>query len=177
MSSSSTSRDGAGGFYDTADDAEALLRRPQDPTDNATPSGQAAAAGALLTYSALTGSSVHREAAEAALGVYALLAAEHPRFAGWGLAVAEALLDGPREVAIVGAADDAGTIALRRTALHATTPGLVLAVGDPTHLPSAPLLADRPLVEGRPAAYVCRGFVCDRPVTDAQELAAVAVTT
>ena len=48
--------DGAGGFYDTADDAEALLRRPQDPTDNATPSGQAAAAGALLTYSALTGS-------------------------------------------------------------------------------------------------------------------------
>ena len=38
--------DGVGGFYDTADDAEALLRRPQDPTDNATPSGQAAAAGA-----------------------------------------------------------------------------------------------------------------------------------
>ena len=123
--------DGAGGFYDTADDAEALLRRPQDPTDNATPSGQAAAAGALLTYSALTGSHPHREAAEAALGVYALLGAEHPRFAGWGLAVAEALLDGPREVAIVGAPEDAGTIALRRTALHATTPGLVLAVGDP----------------------------------------------
>ncbi len=162
--------DGAGGFYDTADDAEALVRRPQDPTDNATPSGQAAAAGALLTYSALTGSSVHREAAEAALGVYALLATEHPRFAGWGLAVAEAQLDGPREVAIVGAAGDPGTVALRRTALHATTPGLVLAVGDPTQQPAAPLLADRPLVDGRPAAYVCRGFVCDRPVTEAEEL-------
>jgi uncharacterized protein YyaL (SSP411 family) len=162
--------DGAGGFYDTADDAEELLRRPQDPTDNATPSGQAATAGALLTYAALTGSLVHREAAEAALGVYALLGAEHPRFAGWGLAVAEALLDGPREVAVVGAPEDHRTIALRRTALHATTPGLVVAVGDPEHPPTAPLLADRPLIDGRPAAYVCRGFVCERPVTDPTEL-------
>ena len=162
--------DGSGGFYDTADDAETLLRRPQDPTDNATPSGQAAAAGALLTYSALTGSHAHRVAAEAALGVYARLGAEHPRFAGWGLAVAEALIDGPREVAIVGTPHDPGTIALRRTALHASTPGLVLAVGDPEQAPTAPLLADRPLVGGRAAAYVCRGFVCDRPVTEAPDL-------
>ncbi|MEO5875838.1 MAG: thioredoxin domain-containing protein, partial [Streptosporangiaceae bacterium] len=28
--------DGTGGFFDTADDAEQLFRRPQDPTDNAT---------------------------------------------------------------------------------------------------------------------------------------------
>lgn len=60
--------DGEGGFYDTADDAERLFRRPQDPTDNATPSGQFAAAGALLSFSALTGSDRHREAARAALG-------------------------------------------------------------------------------------------------------------
>jgi uncharacterized protein YyaL (SSP411 family) len=140
--------DGSGGFYDTADDAEALLRRPQDPTDNATPSGQAAAAGALLTYAALTGSHIHREAAEAALGVYTLLAAEHPRFAGWGLAVSEALLDGPREVAIVGSSADVAMLGLRRTALHASTPGLVLAVGEPGQPPSAPLLADRPLTSG-----------------------------
>ena len=33
-----------------------------------------------------------------------------------------------------------------------------------------PLLADRPLVDGGPAAYVCRGFVCDRPVTHPDEL-------
>jgi uncharacterized protein len=163
--------DGDGGFHDTADDAEALLRRPKDPTDNATPSGQAAAAGALLTYAALTGSHRHRAAAEEALGVYAVLGPEHPRFAGWGLAVAEALLDGPREVAVVGPAADASTIALRRTALHASTPGLVIAVGDPADPPSSPLLADRPLVDGRAAAYVCRGFVCDRPVTSADELA------
>ncbi|HZC26596.1 MAG TPA: hypothetical protein VE287_06200, partial [Actinopolymorphaceae bacterium] len=34
-----------------------------------------------------------------------------------------------------------------------------------------PLLAHRGLVDGRPAAYVCRNFVCDRPVIDPAELA------
>jgi uncharacterized protein YyaL (SSP411 family) len=166
--------DGAGGFYDTASDAAALVRRPQDPTDNATPSGQSAAAGALLTYAAYTGSDRHRSAAEAALGVTGVLVAEHPRFAGWGMAVAEALADGPREIAVVGAEDDLGTAALRRTALRATAPGAVVAVGEPGDAETAatvPLLADRPLVDGRSAAYVCRHFVCQAPVTDPDALA------
>ncbi|MGH3425381.1 MAG: thioredoxin domain-containing protein, partial [Nocardioidaceae bacterium] len=83
--------DGRGGLYDTADDAERLVRRPQDPTDNASPSGQFAAAGALLSYAALTGSARHREAAEGVLGTVTALADRVPRFVGWGLAVAEAL--------------------------------------------------------------------------------------
>ncbi|MBD0689409.1 thioredoxin domain-containing protein, partial [Streptomyces sp. CBMA123] len=87
----------SGALYDTADDAEELIRRPQDPTDNATPSGWTAAAGALLGYAAYTGSDRHRTAAERALGIVGALAGRAPRFIGWGLAVAEALLDGPRE--------------------------------------------------------------------------------
>ncbi|MDP9418476.1 MAG: thioredoxin domain-containing protein, partial [Actinomycetota bacterium] len=125
-------RDG-GGFFDTADDQTdvriAMVRRPHDPTDGATPSGQSAAAGALLTYSAYTGSSEHRDAAEHALHVVSLLAPGAARFAGWGLAVAEALVDGPREVAVVGRLDDPVTRALRRTALLGTAPGVVVAVG------------------------------------------------
>ena len=127
--------DAAGGFFDTADDRAdprlAAMRRPQDPTDNATPSGQAAAAGALLTYAAYTGSPRHREAAERALAVYAPLAAGHARFAGWGLAVAEALADGPREVAVVGPAADPATVRLHRVALLGTAPGAAVAVGGP----------------------------------------------
>ena len=163
--------DGAGGFYDTADDAEVLLRRPQDPTDNATPSGQAAAAGALLRYAAYTGSGEHRVAAERALAPYATLARRYPRFAGWGLAVAEAALDGPREVAIVGPSGDPTTAVLVRTAARGTAPGLVVAVGDPTEPSGVPLLRQRPLVDGQPAAYVCRGFVCDAPTTEPAVLA------
>lgn len=160
----------SGALYDTADDAEELIRRPQDPTDNATPSGWTAAAGALLTYAAYTGSDRHRTAAERALGVVGALAGRAPRFIGWGLAVAEALLDGPREVAVVGPDGDPATAALRRAALLGTAPGAVVAVGAPGE-PEVPLLADRPLVGGAPAAYVCRHFACDAPTTDPAALA------
>jgi len=163
--------DGQGGFFDTADDAERLVRRPQDATDNAAPAGQTAVAGALLSYAAYTGSAGHRDAAEDALGVVRVLAVRYPRFVGWGLAVAEALIDGPREVAVVGPAGDPVTAALRRTALLGTAPGAVVAVGDPDRAGSVQLLADRPLVEGRPAAYVCRRFVCDAPTTEPSRLA------
>lgn len=159
-----------GSLYDTADDAEALFRRPQDPTDNAVPSGWTAAAGALLSYGALTGSGPHREAAEQALGVVKALSARVPRFIGWGLAVAEAVLDGPREVAVVGSYDDEATRELHRTALLGTAPGTVVAVGDPGSDEVA-LLKDRPLLNGRPAAYVCRNFTCERPTGDPGELA------
>ncbi|WP_369261602.1 thioredoxin domain-containing protein [Streptomyces sp. R35] len=159
----------SGALYDTAGDAEQLIRRPQDPTDNATPSGWSAAAGALLSYAAQTGAQPHRTAAERALGVVKALGPRAPRFIGWGLAVAEALLDGPREVAIVGPGDDPATKALHRTALLATAPGAVVAVGAPES-DELPLLSGRPLVNGKPAAYVCRNFTCDTPTTDPDRL-------
>ncbi|MFI5678845.1 thioredoxin domain-containing protein [Streptomyces cellulosae] len=162
--------DDSGSLYDTASDAERLIRRPQDPTDNATPSGWSAAAGALLSYAAHTASERHRTAAEKALGVVKALGPRVPRFIGWGLAVAEALLDGPREVAVVGPAPaDAGTRALHRTALLGTAPGAVVAVGTPDG-DEFPLLADRPLSGGEPTAYVCRNFTCDAPTTDPERL-------
>ena len=147
--------DGDGGFYDTADDAERLVRRPRDPTDNATPSGLAALAGALVTHAALTGDANHRDAAERALGTVASVVARFPRFAGWAAATGEALAAGPLEVAVVGAPE------LARIARLATSPGaVVVAEGE------SPLLADRPAG----AAYVCQQFVCDAPTTDAEAL-------
>ncbi|HVF06225.1 MAG TPA: thioredoxin domain-containing protein [Frankiaceae bacterium] len=146
-----------GGFYDTADDAEALVRRPQDPTDNATPAGSSAAAGALLSYAALSGSDRHRTAAERALAAITPLLSRHARFVGHAAAVAEALVAGPAEVAVIGDSDE-----LLRAAWLATSPGAVVAFG----AGDVPLLRDRPLVGGRAAAYVCRGFACSAPVTE-----------
>jgi uncharacterized protein YyaL (SSP411 family) len=169
--------DGQGGFYDTAADGEALIFRPADPADNATPSGTFAVAGALLSYSALAGSARHREAAEDALGVLSGIAARYPRAAGAGLSVGEAILAGPAEIAVVGGLDDDRTRALHQTALRAAPPGAVLALGDGSQpldsTDGVPLLGGRGLVDGTPAAYVCRQFTCQAPVTTPEQLRAV----
>jgi uncharacterized protein YyaL (SSP411 family) len=122
--------DGGGTFYDTADDGEALIYRPADPLDGPTPSGTFAIAGALLGYGALTGPARHREAALAALGVLGPIAPQYPRPAGAGLAVAEAVVAGPAEIAVVGQPGDPRTAALHTTALLAAPPGAVIALGD-----------------------------------------------
>ena len=143
--------DGSGGFFDTADDAQQLVRRPQDPTDGATPSGFSSVAAALMTSAALTGRADHRDAASRALGTVAPLVERFPRFAGWSAAAAEALLAGPLEIAVVDAPE------LAAVARLATSPGAVVLTGG-----DSPLLDDRPAA----AAYVCQGFVCDAPVAD-----------
>jgi uncharacterized protein len=161
--------DGGGGFYDTAADGEQLLFRPADPTDNATPSGTFAAADALLSYGALTGSERYRDAAVAALAVVPPIASRYPRAAGTGLAGAEALLAGPAEIAIVGPDDDPRTRDLLRAALHLAPSGAVFALGTGPSA-SVPLLAGRGPLAGAPAAYVCRNFTCKAPVTRPAEL-------
>jgi len=163
-----------GSYFDTADDAESLLHRPRDITDGATPSGSSALAGALLTASVLAPperAARYGEASAAAVTAVGALAGRHPRFAGNWLAVAEAALCGPLQVAVVGAADDPRRAELTRVARHAAPGGSVVLAGAPDE-PGVPLLADRPLVSGGAGAYVCRGFVCDRPVTTEPELAA-----
>jgi uncharacterized protein len=171
--------DGGGGFYDTPDDGEPLLYRPADPADGPTPSGTFAAAGALLGYAALTGSARHREAAAAALGVLAPIASRFPRAAGAGLGVAEALIAGPAEIAVVGPPGDPRTAALHRAALLAAPPGAVIAAGDGTAAAgtpagdAVPLLRGRSLAGGYPTVYVCRNFTCRMPISDLMELRGV----
>ncbi|SCL27937.1 hypothetical protein GA0070616_3597 [Micromonospora nigra] len=158
-----------GGFYDTADDAERLVTRPADPTDNATPSGRSAIVAALVAYAALSGETRYREAAEAALSTVAPIVGRHARFTGYAATTGEALLSGPYEIAVVSA-DPAGDPLVAAAHRHAP-PGAVLVVGEPDR-PGVPLLADRPMRDGRSTAYVCRGFACQRPVTTVDELVA-----
>ena len=158
---------GNGGFYDTADDAERLVARPADPTDNATPSGLSSMVAALVAYAALAGQPRYREAAELALATVAPLIERYPRFAGYAAAVGEALLSGPYEIAIVTAEPDRDP--LLETARRHAPPGAVIVAGAPDQ-PGVPLLAGRSMLDGASTAYVCRGFVCDRPVTSAEDL-------
>ncbi|WP_300009126.1 thioredoxin domain-containing protein [Pseudonocardia sp.] len=162
---------GDGMFFDTADDAEALLHRPREITDNASPCGSSALVNALVTASVLVADGGrYRDAAEAAMRGAGTLMEKHPRFAGHWLTAAEAAVRGPLQVAVTGA-DDPARATLLAHARHVAAGGTVVVAGEPD-APGVPLLADRPLVAGAAAAYVCRGFVCDRPVTTVEELTA-----
>src|SRR5262249_40678842 len=71
----------------------------------------------------------HREAALAALGAVGPIAPQYPRAAGAGLAVAEAVVAGPAEIAVVGPPGDPRTAALHTTALLGAPRGAGIAPG------------------------------------------------
>jgi hypothetical protein len=164
--------DPAGGFFDTASDHERLITRPKDPQDNAVPSGGAMATTVLLRLAAWTGEGRYRDAAERAIGTVTPFLARYPTgFAQWLVAASLAASD-VVEVAIVGDPADAATRQVLGPVWSAWRPAQVLAVAGPAAIASSavPLLHDRVAQNGRPTAYVCRGFVCDLPVTTADAL-------
>ena len=156
-----------GGFFDTADDHERLVTRPKDVQDNAVPSGNAMAARVLLRLAAWTGAGEYRAAGERALRSVVPYVARYPTgFAQW-LSAMDLALGPVVEVAVVGAADDPATAALVAEVRRGWHPNQVVALAADPGTSTVPLLADRVALDGRPTAYVCRGFVCRLPVTDA----------
>ncbi|NLF01694.1 MAG: thioredoxin domain-containing protein, partial [Anaerolineales bacterium] len=160
-----------GGFYDTSDDHEALITRLRDLQDNATPSGSAMAATVLLRLSSLAGDLGYADIADRLLGQMQPAVGQYPlAFSQWLQALSYALAE-PWEVAIVGDPADASTRALLAASREGYRPFQVVACGAPGQ-ESVPLLRGRGLVDGRAAAYVCRGGVCQAPVTEAGVLRA-----
>ena len=159
--------DSPGRWFDTAADAERLVLRPADPVDGATPSGASLVTEALIIAGHLAPDGErYRRAAEQALAAHTLLLARAPRGASHWLALAEAAVRGPLQIAV--ACDRAGSELLAEA--RALAPGGAIVVGGAPD--SSELLAGRGRVDGVDAAYVCRGPVCDLPVTTASELAA-----
>jgi uncharacterized protein YyaL (SSP411 family) len=157
-----------GRWFDTADDAEALMVRPADPLDGATPSGASLIAEALQLAAHLAPAhraDVYASAAEATLASAAPILARLPRSGGHWLAVAEAAVRGPIQIAVACDPVDSELLAAARR----LAPGGAIVVGGPVN--SSELLADRDRVARADAAYVCRGRTCDLPVTTASELA------
>jgi uncharacterized protein YyaL (SSP411 family) len=162
-----------GGFYDTASDHEQLVTRPKDLFDNATPAGNSVAADVLLRLALLTGEDRYRQAADRILGQLGPAPSEHPTGFGRLLCALDFALGRPREIAIIGPADSPQTQALRETVFRRFLPNRVVAgASDASVAPAVPLLADRPMRDGLPTAYVCEGYVCQAPVTDPGALAA-----
>ena len=158
-----------GRWFDVADDAEQLVSRPADPLDGATPAGASLMAEALQMAAHLAPggpSERYAAAAEATVAGAAVVLDRAPRSGGHWLAVAEAAVRGPIQIAVACDSADSALLAVAR----AVAPGGAVVIGGPAG--STELLRERPRVGDADAAYICRGRTCDLPVTTAEDLAA-----
>ncbi len=156
-----------GGIFTTADDAEELLVRPRETTDGATPSASSTAAVVLTELAALTGDSRYTAAAERILEALSPVAVEAPLAFGRLLCALDMATNGVTEVVVTGDRED-----LVRTAQRTWSPATVLAWGEPG---TGPLWEGRSETGAGGRAYVCHDHVCDSPVGDPAELAALLV--
>jgi len=161
------------GFFDTGSDAEALISRPKDIMDNATPAGNSVAVDVLLRLAAFTGEQTYRKRADDYLQPLADVMAQHPQAFGYVLGALDFALSPSKEIAILGPLATDGTLALLEVTNKQYLPNSVLAYyvpGDTQAVQTVPLLADRPLKDDKATAYVCQNFVCQAPVNTAEEL-------
>ena len=163
--------DGEGAYYATAAaptaDGPELVVRPLDLWDNAQPAGSSVMVEVNARLAALDGDLDARDRAVATVSRFGGQLPFAPLGYGELATAAERLLSGPLEVAIVGEDAEPLLAVVRDT----WRPGVVVAVGSGTDDGGVPLLRDRPTLDGNATAYVCRGFVCERPTTDPDELA------
>ncbi|MBA3673304.1 MAG: thioredoxin domain-containing protein, partial [Gemmatimonadaceae bacterium] len=160
--------EGAQAFFDTAADAEPLVTRPRDVTDNAIPSGSSLAVELLLALHELFADAGYRERATGLLETIAEPMARHPVAFGHALGAVDMAVRGAVEVAITGSPSDPRFAALARAVAERYVPSLALAAGEGEAAEGITLLEGRAGVE--PTAFVCRHRACALPTSDPMEL-------
>jgi len=162
-----------GGFFDTGSDHEALISRPKDIMDNATPAGNSVAADVLLRLAAFTGEEQYRRRADDYLRPMADVMVQHPQAFGHVIGALDFAISQSKEIAIIGDPQQSDTRALLEVVNSRYLPNSVLACApleNNESIQSIPLLADRPLKDGKATAYVCQNFACLAPVNTPEEL-------
>jgi uncharacterized protein len=162
-----------GGFFYTGKSHESLIVRAKDYFDNATPSGNSVAAEVMLRLAAFTDNEDFRRKAVSILRLLGDSLRRYPSGFGRALCALNFYLRPPKEIAIIGDQDLASARLLRNAVWRPYVPNKVVAqaASEDNRSPKViPLLRDRGLVDGRPAAYVCEHFTCSEPVTDPEKL-------
>ena len=158
----------AGGFYFTGNNHEELILRSKDYTDNATPSGNAAAADALLKISKLLGDEKYEKFAVTVLRLVAPQIRRYPNAFGRSLSTLEFYLGKTKEIVIIGEKGNE----LEKAVWENYLPDKVVVLSETPSENSKfiPLLESREKVDEKPTAYICENFVCQKPVTSLDEL-------
>lgn len=156
----------AGGFFYTSDDHEQLIARNKDSQDNATPSGNAMAATALLKLARLTGRGEFEQQAVVTLELLTGQLARYPQSGGQALMAVDFFLGPAYEIVIVPGDDAAENDAVLHAVREVFLPNKVVAMQS-TNADSpavlASLLADKPVRDGRATVYFCEKGACQEP--------------
>jgi uncharacterized protein len=170
-----------GGFFFTGNRHEKLIARQKDVHDNATPSGNAMAATALIRLGALTGREDLAKAGRSALESVQSLLERHPAAAGQSLIALDFLLGSIREFAVIAGSDPIEFRAVLETIATPFRPHKVVAPATPEQSnalsENLPLLANRPARDGQTTTYVCEHFSCSAPVVGLAGVEAVFAAT
>lgn len=168
--------DDEGGFFFAGPHHESLIVRSKNPYDNAIPSGNSVGVLVLMRLGILLDQQDLRDKAWVTLRLFRPFMVEVPTGFGQMLCGSSFVQQGPHEIAIVGRLNDQETRELVAAVAAQFVPNRVIALKDPEEpdelTSRIQLLANKELVGGAPAAYVCRDFVCDAPVTGADALRA-----
>ena len=155
-----------GGFYFTSHDHEQLFHRPKPGHDNATPSGNGMAAGALIALGHLAAEPRYVEAGERTVALFAPALAASPAGFATMLAALEDVLAPPASVLLGG--DHAACLQWQRLLEQTARTGVRIFNVAGSDLP--PELAKGPLVRDGAVAWVCRGTRCLPPIHSLPEL-------
>ncbi len=159
-----------GGYFFTADDAEALIVRSRSATDNAVPAGNGVMVEVLARLALLTGNQVWRERAEQLVSAFSpAVASQAPSHAT--LLTGFDLLLNADQIVIVGNRNEPNTQDLLNAVCTVPLPNRVLqVVPDGAALPDGHPAHGKTKIGGEPTAYVCHGQTCSLPITVASVL-------
>jgi uncharacterized protein YyaL (SSP411 family) len=124
----------------------------------------------MVRIAEVTGDAELRRRASMVLESLAEPIARYPTAFGHLLGVADMMVHGAVEIALIGPPGRADSAAMLREVAEQYIPSLVLAGGLPAGDDALALLAGRTMLNGKATAYVCRQFACDAPVTEPDEL-------
>jgi uncharacterized protein YyaL (SSP411 family) len=159
-----------GGYFFSADDAEALLLRKKEFYDGAIPSGNSIAMLNLLRLMHLTGQSELEEPAWDLARSFAA-AGEQPLGHSMLLCSLDYALGPASEIALVGNLQDAGIIEMLQAIRSRFLPNksTVLVCGEEIR-EIAPFTKNLVQMEGKTAAYICTDHVCSLPATSPEKM-------
>ncbi|MDQ3087438.1 MAG: thioredoxin domain-containing protein, partial [Acidobacteriota bacterium] len=152
-----------GAFFFTANNHEELIVRPKDFYDNATPSGNSAAADVLLKLAHLVGDEKYERFAVTVLRLVSPQIRRYPNAFGRVLSALEFYLNPTKEIVILGA--KAGELEREVWRDYLPNKVVVLAENAEEHAELIPLLQARNMIDNKPTAFVCENFICQKPVT------------